>query len=892
MKTNIIIEPVKSVEPEMLMPTGLLTNGVENPMAIEPSVPSLTWEMNSLKRGDFQSAYQVVIASCATNITTNIGDIWDSGKVVSSKSAGVNPGIQTLDSGKRYFWKVKIWNREDQEGPYSEVAIFDTGLSKSDWKAKYIWDGVSSENHFVYFRKQFHVRKKIKFAKVFVTAHNDYQLFFNGQELGKGPARSNPYKAGNYNAYDITERLSQGDNVFAAISHWHGVWNDSGVNAVPAFLLEARIEYEDGQSERIVTDESWKTLGDTPFIESNPVYFGADGGIKNRAAIIYDGRKELESWQRIDFDDASWKNVSIIEHLDYNLFAQLVAQDAEQEEITPISITQEGSEWWVEFDRCINGWPKLTMTDNKKGSKITINYYQLSGENGEAGWDQYICKGGKETWKTNIGRHTSFKTLKISGYEGTLTSNEVKGIWSYTSAIVEGAFTCSNPLLNDIFTMCERSARQNVQQGIISVDANREQSPWTADSWNIGLGLLYNHKNTMILDKVIKDYIGEQLECGDFYACSPAGIYRIPEWAMYIPMILWQQYLFSGQEELLRSTFGSLKKFLNWIGSFLDPTLDLIDPPAGSWIDSNRFSDYAGGSLLSAGYNVATNSQYYENLRVASEISTVLGYEIDAINYGRQAEAVKTGINKNLLIEGTQYLSKMGELQTISLGSCWPLRFDIVPNIDKEAVKHWIMNFGGSDFGGYGGDAFYNGLYTAGGMGSYIIQDLNRYRKMLDSNNTNWEQWEKGEYNHAWTCYPAYLFHKYIAGIQPTSGGFATFNIKPEIEGLDFAESSVPTVKGKISSRWEKVTDTHMTLSCTIPPNTLATVYLPKNQLSNIIIKESGKTIWKEGLEDGQVVTTTHLVNFSGDEDNFIRFSVGAGSYSFEVIGGQSDLSS
>ena len=48
---------------------------------------------------------------------------------------------------------------------------------------------------------------------------------------------------------------------------------------------------------------------------------------------------------------------------------------------------------------------------------------------------------------------------------------------------------------------------------------------------------------------------------------------------------------------------------------------------------------------------------------------------------------------------------------------------------------------------------------------------------MLEENKANWEQFNThGEVNHAWTSYPGYLFQKYILGIQPTSGGFATFN--------------------------------------------------------------------------------------------------------------------
>ena len=109
--------------------------------------------------------------------------------------------------------------------------------------------------------------------------------------------------------------------------------------------------------------------------------------------------------------------------------------------------------------------------------------------------------------------------------------------------------------MNSIYTMCERSARQNVQQAIISVDANREQSPWLADSWNVGNVLLYNHRNTTMVDKVLRDYAGEQMSSGEFYACSPAAAFQIAEWSMYWPMLLWQQYLFSGDVTLLKEVW-------------------------------------------------------------------------------------------------------------------------------------------------------------------------------------------------------------------------------------------------------------------------------------------------------------------------------------------------
>ena len=61
--------------------------------------------------------------------------------------------------------------------------------------------------------------------------------------------------------------------MFAAIGHWQGTWNNSGINAKPAFLLEARLDYPDGSSSTIGTDESWKVLAHTAFIETNATYF-------------------------------------------------------------------------------------------------------------------------------------------------------------------------------------------------------------------------------------------------------------------------------------------------------------------------------------------------------------------------------------------------------------------------------------------------------------------------------------------------------------------------------------------------------------------------------------------------------------------------------------------
>jgi alpha-L-rhamnosidase len=845
-------------------PVRLLVNGVSNPLAIERDATRFTWMSKDTERGERQTAYQIVVFQGSNRSMP----IWDSGKVDSGNSASVEYAGKALPAATRFWWKVRIWDDSGKPSPYSAPAYFDTGLKQNEWTADYIWDGTTNLNNFAYFRKTFLLTNVPTLAKVYVTAHNDYLLYFNGQLLGRGPARCDPYHYGQYNSYDITRLIKSGTNVFGAIGHWQGNWRDSGCNARPSFLLEARLDYPDGSISTIGTDGSWKVLAHTAFIETNATYFSGGGPMLNRAAIQFDSRKEPTGWQGIDFDDSDWESAREVDRSNFHLFAQMAPLEREQAELKPVGITFTNGAWMVDFGRCIDGWPKITMHANHPGDVVRIEYFEMTGERKPAGWDQYTCHGGPETWDADFGRHTTFQVLRITGYAGKLTASDIRGMWAYSDAEVAGSFHCSSDLLNDIYKMCERSARQNIQEGMVSVDANREQSQWTADSWNIATVLLYNHRNTMMIDKIVRDYAGEQMSNGDFYACSPSPMFEIPEWSMYWPMLLWEQYLFSGDETLLREMSPHLTHFLDWMNAYQDPKTQLPNPP--KW----RITDWAPQLTPHGGINTATCCQYYENLRIASRIFSVLGQTNQSDDYLQQAEQVKAAINANLF-NGEYYLARTDTNRFFPLASAWALRFNIEPEADKSKILAAIEQGGKPAIGGYGGDALYSGLLNAGG-GDFAVRDLARYRPMLEENKANWETWGPGdEVNHAWTSYPAYIFLKYICGIQPTSGGFATFDVRPETGGLTFAEGAVPTVKGLISTRWEKSGDGNFALKIKVPANTRASIYIPKLTSGKFTLAESGKTLWpdKEVNDPGVLAVS--------EEDSSIKCTVGAGEYNF-----------
>jgi alpha-L-rhamnosidase len=343
-------------------------------------------------------------------------------------------------------------------------------------------------------------------------------------------------------------------------------------------------------------------------------------------------------------------------------------------------------------------------------------------------------------------------------------------------------------------------------------------------------------------------------------------------------MLLWQQYLFSGDETFLREMKPRLTRFLDWIKQYQNPTNKLLDPPG--W----RISDYAGGNLPNGGYNIATTCQYYENLRIASRVFSALGQTNRSAEYLRQAEEVKAGINANLLTNlsgGEYYLARTDTNKMFALASAWALRFDIESPADKPKILAAIEKAGKPDIGGYGGDALYSGLLNAD-AGAFLVSDLARYRPMLESNKACWEGFQlvRGyQANHAWTAYPGYLFQKYILGIRPTSGGFATFDVRPEPGGLTFAEGTVPTVKGLIATRWEKSSNGGLSLSINVPANTRASIYLPKLANGNSTLTESGKRLWPANsqIKDPGVLAVQ-------EDDSSIQCLVGAGAYRFSEM--------
>ena len=312
-----------------------------NPAGIDIMNPRLSWIIESTRRGERQTAFEVLVASSVEKLAKNQGDLWSTGKVSSNQTTQLEYSGKPLLSGSQCNWKVRIWDRNGKVSDWSKPANWTMGfLDSADWKAKWIGVNDPAPTEWArprYLRKSFTLDRMIRRATVYTTALGLYELHLNGKRVGDhllAPEWTNYNKRVQYQTYDITKMVHTGSNTVGAIlgNGWYsGGWQKwkEKLTAIygsePLFLAQLEIEFTDGSRQIIVTDRSWRGTVNGP-LQFAGIYEG----------VTYDARKEFPRWDTPIFNDSKWSTVSTPQSGTDFKAGKLAAQRG-----NPIRITQE-----------------------------------------------------------------------------------------------------------------------------------------------------------------------------------------------------------------------------------------------------------------------------------------------------------------------------------------------------------------------------------------------------------------------------------------------------------------------------------------------------------------------------------------------------------------------
>jgi alpha-L-rhamnosidase len=875
---------------EPLRVTGLTCEFAVDPLGVDVAKPRLSWRLESDRRGAKQTAYQI------TATGHDGAKLWDTGKLEDSSSQLISYDGEALRSSQGVSWRVRAWNENGAPSEWSKTASFTMGLLKpDDWTAKWIVAPWQTES--VLMRRGFKVKPGLKRAIAHVCGLGHFEMNLNGQKSGDGllaPGWTKYNETCLYETHEITSLLVEGPNAIGLILG-DGMHHTERRNRFSKFqgtfgpqraIVQIELEYADGSTERVVTDESWRV--DQGPITYNDVFGGED----------FDARRLPAGWDTVDFDDAEWPHaVELVRPSGELRGLSASAPEIAAIETMPAKEISRSSDTRsvLDFGQNASFMPRVTVR-GPAGSTVRLTHAEVLDDNGQI--DRSTCGGnrGPAYWqytKATDGEETWFPKFFYAGcryLQADLTPAEqggalpelvsVEGVVVHTTAAPAGEFACSNTLLNQIRTLVRWAQRSNLVS-VLTDCPHREKLGWLEQYHLNGPGVRYEFDAHRLFIKGMRDMADSQTEDGLVPNIAPEyvkfdGTFRAAaEWGAAVVLVPWQHYQATGDKQLFSTYYPTMQRYVEYLDS--KATDSIVEEGLGDWYDILP-NKRPGFPHLTPPAITAT-AFYYEIAQTMSQIAKVMGNEEDAAKYEMQAATIKDAWRR-------KYRNDDG---TYATGSQCSNAIALVRGLAEErdrdaALKALVKDVRDRGDAMTAGDVGFRYLLQAlaqGGHSDVIYDMINQserpgYGYQIAHGATSlteaWDANHNSSHNHFMLGHITEWFYKDLVGIDcdPAGPGYEKIIIRPTPVGdLKWAEATHDSARGPIHVRWDKADDAFK-LFVTIPANTTATVYVPADEGQTVT--ESGKSI-----EDAEGVTAL------GHEDGHAAFRIESGAYEFAV---------
>jgi len=328
-----------------------------------------------------------------------------------------------------------------------------------------IWAGAEANGDgvAVAFRKTFQLARQPGKAEMSVFADARYLLWVNGQYVERGPSRFQP-NGPEYDTLEIASQLQAGSNVVALLV----VGNLSGGKVMrhqPG--LAAILACDDREILR--TDASWRCTLENRY--RKVVASWADIVDEQVDARIEDG-----DWAASQYDDSRWRPSVAIDGQAWGpLTARRIPRLREtqvpfqfQDGATlPVTLTN-GQHLTFTTPHIVQAYPVISFTADA-GTELAISPYKT----------HYFAKAGPQIYFTLDTLGTAKVEIVVKQGRATLTGLKlIERLYPYTRL---GAFTCDDPLLNQLWEMCARSCEVLSEDSYVDC-ADRERVEWMDDT--------------------------------------------------------------------------------------------------------------------------------------------------------------------------------------------------------------------------------------------------------------------------------------------------------------------------------------------------------------------------------------------------------------------------
>ena len=886
----------------MITPVELTCEYRINPSGIDEPRPRLSWQIAAEERGQRQTSYHILVSGNKENLAAGIGDFWDSGRISSSETVHIRYQGLPLASGKAYYWKVMVWDKNGNPSDWSALNFWSMGLLQADdWQADWIgYDAALTDDQYPvkpwgngkkkrtvyrplpapYLRTEFLLSKAVRRAVVYATALGVFELSLNGDRVGNdyfAPGWTDYHKRLYYQTYDVTSLLRSGNNCLGAIlaDGWFaGNVANVGQQYYGSKLrlkLQLQVEYADGTSETFISDPSWKTTYG-PILEAD-----MQGG------ETYDARLEMPGWDHPGFDDAEWAPVDTAAEVSPLLQAYPAEPVNKLGEMQPAQIFErEPGVYIVDMGQNFAGWARLKISGTA-GTKVTLQFAEMLNADSTLhlrnlrtarATDTYFSKGGgEEIFEPRFTYH-GYRYIEVRGYPGEMTADKISGIVVHSNLNRSGFFDCSNELLNTFYRNILWSQKGNFLEIPTDCPQRDERMGWLGDVQVFMPIGMYNLDIDAFIAKWMRDVVDSQFEDGRIPSTAPVVYKRVAAaWADAVTIVPWQLYQFYEDVAVLEKTYPAMKRWVDYLQETSENHLSTM----GSFGDWQNAGSETQIDVLATAY-------FAHSCSLLAEIAKILHRPEDAQKYQALFDDVRAAFE-------TAYIDETGKIKGDTQGAyVMALQFNLLTESRRKmAETHLLRRINERD------NKLSTGLICSGGLLQSLTEagEVETAYKLISSTEypswgyqitqgatTPWERWngfsaEKGFYDDVTNSFNHYTFgaagewlYSSLAGITPLAPGFRKIQIRPQPVGdITYAKAIYHSIRGEIASDWTLENDV-FNLDVKIPPNTTARIYVPTSDKDLI-------------TENGTPVQAVDGITYVGMENGMAIFEAASGSYKF-----------
>ena len=855
-----------------------------DPIGIGEAAPRLSWVVETAPPGWLPAGYELE--------RRGAGSV----AVYSDASVLVGWPFKPLVSRERAEVRVRVTGTDGVASTWSEWAVVETGLlNADDWAAQMVGpsdDTIDSP----LLRGVFQVRDaEIARARVYATAHGVYELELNGTRVGGqelAPGWTAYESRLRYQDYDIAGALRPGENVLGAWlgdGWWRGHLGWVGQKALYGdqlgVLVQAEIEYADGQRQQVVSGPGWKS-GTGP-IQAADLYNG-----EQFDATAYD-----PAWSTPGFDDSAWADVTVAD-LDASILVAPDGPPVRVVESLPVTevVTSPSGRTILDFGQNLVGRLRIRV-HGAAGETVTLRHAEVleHGElataplRGARATDTYTLRGGAvEDWAPRFTFH-GFRYVEVTGWPGDFDPASIVAEVLHSDLQRTGWFSASDPLVGRLHENIRWGMKGNFLDLPTDCPQRDERLGWTGDLQVFAPTAEFLYDSAGFLVSWLRDLAAEQARYGGTPAVIPAPVtgYNGPmaAWADAATIVPWTLYQAYGDLDVLARQFHSMAAWVDEVtaaaradriwdsgfqfGDWLDPLAPPNRPEAAQTYPE-----------------IVATAYFAKSARIVADSAALLDRDWDAARYGQLADEVRAAFHHEYVTGSGRLLSDSATAYALAL------QFELLNG--SEERRHAADRLA---------EIVRSNQYriSTGFVGTPLICDALSanghldvaYRLFLQTEGpswlntvkmgatTIWERWDSllpdgtvnpggmTSFNHYALGAVGDWMHRVVAGLDKSEPGYRRLRIAPQPprRGLTEATARLRTPYGEASTAWS-LAGGDLRLSVTVPVGVTADVILPSGTTHEV---EHGTHAWTErfevdSLERAVVTIDTRLGDIVDDE--------------------------